>query len=286
MAEIVSVVALSHAPGLTGWLDKAPREQQISLTEGFKRLGHVVRATRPDVIIGVANDHVLNLPLDNMPDFCVGTAERWSGPAEWFREWVAVPDYEVAGHAAVAKTLVREGSKRGIGFAFKDELLFDDNWSVPLLYLTPDYDIPLVPIHMNCVVPPLPAPLRCFEVGRKIAEIVRTCRPEGERVVIMATGGLSHDPGGPKYFQVDEKFDRWFLALLEEGDPDKVLDEVTIPKLQAAGDGGTTELLSWLVALGAAGRRKARTVCYEPAVELRCGMGCVYWDMNEEEMEA
>jgi protocatechuate 4,5-dioxygenase beta chain len=283
MAEIVSVVALSHAPGLTGWLDKAPREQQISLTEGFKRLGHIVRATRPDVIIGIANDHVLNLPFDNMPDFCVGTADAWAGPAEWFREWVAVPDYKVAGHSALAKTLIREGSKSGVGFAFKNELLFDDNWSVPLLYLTPDYDIPLVPIHMNCVVPPLPTPVWCFEVGRQIADIVRKHRPDGERVVIMATGGLSHDPGGPKYFQVDEKFDRWFLELLEEGDPDKVLDEVTIPKLQAAGDGGTTELLSWLVALGAAGKRKAHTVCYEPAVELRCGMGCVYWDMNEAE---
>ena len=96
----------------------------------------------------------------------------------------------------------------------------------------------------------------------------------------MATGGLSHDPGGPKYFQVDEEFDRWFLALLEEGNPEKVLKEVTLERMLAAGDGGTAELLAWIVAMGAVGNRPARTICYEPAVELRCGMGGVVWDMQ------
>lgn len=279
MAEIVSTIALSHAPGLTGWLDKAPQEEQDSLVEGFTELGRHLRSTKPDVIIGIANDHVLNLPMDSAIDFCVGTAEKWSGPAEWFKDWVSVPDYEVAGHKDIAETLVREGAKAGVGFAYRDKLLFDDNWSVPLYYLTPEYDIPLVPIHMNCVLPPVPAPERCFEIGGIIADIVKDELPEGLRVALMATGGLSHDPGGPKYFDVDEKFDRWFLELLEQGDPDLVLKEVTVEKMIAAGDGGTTELLAWIAAMGAVGNRPAHTVVYEPAVELRCGMGCVYWDM-------
>lgn len=280
MGEIVATVALSHAPGLTGWLDQATPEEQDSLRTGFTELGRLLRATKPDVIVGIANDHVLNLPMDNTPDFCVGTASRWQGPAPWFKDWVNVPDYEVDGNADLAKTLVREGGKRGIRFAFKDELLFDDNWSVPLLYLTPDYDIPLVPIHMNCIVPPLPSPETCYDVGRIIGDIVRDCRPEGERVALMGTGGLSHDPGGPKYFEVDEEFDRWFLALLEEGDPERVVRECTIDKMAGAGDGGTTELLSWIAVMGAVGNRPARTICYEPAAALRSGMGCVMWDMT------
>jgi protocatechuate 4,5-dioxygenase beta chain len=126
-------------------------------------------------------------------------------------------------------------------------------------------------------MPPLPAPARCLEVGRVIAEVIRRHRPAGERVAVMATGGLSHDPGGPNYFKVDEAFDRWFLGLLEDGDPERVLREVTIERMVAAGDGGTTELLAWLVALGAAGARRARTVCYEPTAALRSGMGAVVW---------
>ena len=46
-----------------------------------------------------------------------------------------------------------------------------------------------------------------------------------------------------------------------------------------AGDGGTVELLAWLVAMGAAGNRKAETMFYVPSVPLRCGMGGVDWNV-------
>lgn len=280
MAEIVAVTALSHAPGLTGWPDRASARERQNLFDGFNEVGRIVRAAKPDVIIGIANDHLLNFPLSNVPDFCVGTAAHWKGPAEWFRDWLNVPPYALPGHAEVARTLVREGGRNGINFAFSDELMFDDNWSVPLKFLTPDYDVPLVPIHMNCIVPLLPGPERCLEVGRTIARIVRDSMPARLRVAIMATGGLSHDPGGPKYFDVDEEFDRWFLALFEDGDPARVVREATIERMMAAGDGGTTELLAWIAALGAAEGRRARTICYEPSRALRCGMGAMVWDMG------
>jgi aromatic ring-opening dioxygenase catalytic subunit (LigB family) len=277
MGEIVALAALSHAPGLTGWLDRATPDVQRSLTEGFTEVGRRVRAAKPDVIVGIANDHLLNFPMSHVPDFCVGTALRWQGPAPWFRDWLNVPDYEVAGHPDLAHALVREGVRRGVNFAFADRLLFDDNFSVPLKFLTPGYDIPFVPIMMNCIVPPLPSPARCLEIGRVIAGIVRERRPAGERVALVATGGLSHDPGGPRYFAVDEEFDRWFLALLEDGDADRIGREATIERMAAAGDGGTTELLAWLAAVGAAGGKRAGTICYEPSVALRCGMGAVVW---------
>jgi len=100
------------------------------------------------------------------------------------------------------------------------------------------------------------------------------------QVAIVATGGLSHDPGGPKYFAVDEAFDRWFLGLLATGDSERVLREVTIERMMAAGDGGTVELLAWLVAMGAAGERRARTEFYVPSVPLRCGMVGVDWQVR------
>jgi aromatic ring-opening dioxygenase catalytic subunit (LigB family) len=281
MADLVSVVALSHAPGLTGWLDQAPEHEQKSLVAGFTKLGEILRAAKPDLIIGLANDHLLNMPLHDLHDFCIGTAGAWKGPAEWFRDWVNVPYYEVGGNAAASKAIHKGLTARGFDMVAKEDLLFDDNWSVPLFYLTPDYDVPLVPIHMNCIVPPVPDPKKCYAMGAAIAEIVRNDLPSGMRVAIMGTGGLSHDPGGPKYFSVDEKFDRWFMDLLGTGDPDRVLRECTLEKMVDAGDGGTSELIAWIAAMGAAGARKAHNVCYEPSVELRCGMGCMYWDMAE-----
>ena len=280
MAEIVSVLALAHAPGATGWLDKAPRHEQDGINQGYAELRRRLEATRPDVIVGVANDHLLNFHPGHVPDWCVGTAAQWQGPAAWFRDWINVPDYQVAGEPELARHIVRASGRKGFNLDYRDDLLFDDNWSVPLHYLTPAHDIPLVPIHMNCVLPPMPPVQRCFEFGQVLAEVVQAW-PQHLRVAIMATGGLSHDPGGPKYFGVDEAFDRWFLGLLGEGDPQQVLRECTLDKMMAAGDGGTTELLAWIVALGAVGRRKADTAFYVPSVPLRCGMGGVTWNMAD-----
>ncbi len=57
-----------------------------------------------------------------------------------------------------------------------------------------------------------------------------------------------------------------------------MLREVTLEKMEAGGAGGTSEVLAWLVALGAVGRRPATVLAYEPVVPWRCGMGVVAWD--------
>ena len=98
--------------------------------------------------------------------------------------------------------------------------------------------------------------------------------PTSERVVLMCTGGLSHDPGGPDYFTVHADFDRWFMALMESGDTERVRQELTFDKLLTGGDGGAAELLAWVVAMGAAaenGKPKAESVFYVPSVPMRCG---------------
>ena len=108
MAEIVSVLALAHAPGATGWLDKAPKHEQDALLEGYAGMARNLRVAKPDLIVGVANDHMLNFPMESVPDWCVGTAPRWKGPAEWFRDWVNIAPYEVGGHRDLARHIVRE----------------------------------------------------------------------------------------------------------------------------------------------------------------------------------
>ena len=278
MAEIVSVMAMAHAPGVTGWLDSAPEEEKTKIIAGYEEMGRILRATKPDVLVGVANDHMLNLPLRDPPDFCVGTAANWNGPAEFFKSWLAQDGYEVAGRPDVAECLAQAGQSAGLKLDSRDDLLFDDNWSVPLLYLTPDYSIPLVPVHMNCINAPVPTPEESVRAGQVIAQSIKDDLPAGLRVAVFATGGLSHEPGGPKYFTLDEDFDRWFMALLEEGDLDKVCREATVERMNEAGGGGTTELLAWMVAMAVAGGTPARSVFYVGSEELRCGIGGSGWD--------
>ncbi|MDX3905905.1 MAG: hypothetical protein QHC78_09475 [Pigmentiphaga sp.] len=282
MAKLVAALGIAHAPGVTGWIDKSPKSEQDAVLAGYAAFHERMEALRPDVVIGVANDHLLNFPMENIPDFCVGIGDHWSGPAPWFRNWLNVPDYAIQGHRELGRTLVRESARAGINHAFAEQLLFDDNWSVPLMFLFPRYDVRFVPIHMNPIVPPVPTAERCLQVGAQIARIVQAF-PGNERVVLMGTGGLSHDPGGPDYFTVHEDFDRWFMDLLTTGDLERVKREVTFEKLLTGGDGGAGELLAWLVAMGAAaelGRPQAESVFYVPSVPMRCGMGGSYWDLS------
>src|SRR5260370_40258842 len=77
---------------------------------------------------------------------------------------------------------------------------FDDGVSVPMHYLNPEGDIALVPVTMNCTVPPIPTPERAYEVGTALREMVHAY-PGAERVAVLATGGPAPQPGGPGSFR-------------------------------------------------------------------------------------
>ncbi|WP_018701275.1 hypothetical protein [Amorphus coralli] len=276
MAEFVSIMGMAHAPGVTGWIESCPQEEQDAIQAGYEELGAIMKAAKPDVIVGVANDHLLNLPLKSPPHWRVDEAADWHGPAEFFKAWLKQPGYHVKGRPDVAARIHEIASAEGHKIDKGSGLLFDDNWSVPLWYL--GYDVPIVPIHMNCINPPVPTPEECVAFGRTLRKIVREDLPTDLRVGLIATGGLSHEPGGPRYFTMDDAFDRWFLDLMAESDADRVCREATVERMNAAGGGGTTELLAWMVAMAAAGGTRARPTFYVPSAEMRCGIGAAVWE--------
>jgi len=275
MARIVAAMALTHSPGLTGWFDRAPQEQQTAARQALDEMRERLHAARPDVILLASNDHLLNWPINNTPEYTVGIGAEHVGPADWYDEWLALEKYRIPGHPALARYLVTEGARRRLAFAYLRDMQFDDGVSVPMHYLNPECDIALVPLTMNCTVPPIPTPERAYQVGTALHEMLRAY-PGRERVAVIATGGLSHEPGGPRYFWVDEEFDRWFLDLLKHGDHAALLRECTLERMEAAGSGGTAELLAWILAL-AFTTGPAEVLAYMPAVAWRSGTGMVVW---------
>lgn len=275
MAQVVAAMALTHSPGLTGWFDRAPEDQRREARRALDEMRDRLRAARPDVILLFSNDHLLNWPINNTPEYTVGIGAEHVGPADWYDEWLALEKYRIPGHPAFARYLVNEGARRRLAFAYRRDMQFDDGVSVPMHYLNPEGDIALVPVTMNCTVPPIPTPARAYEVGTTLREMVQAY-PGAERVAVVATGGLSHEPGGPRYFWVDEEFDRWFLDLLRKGDHAALLHECTLERMEAAGSGGTAELLAWMVAL-AFTTGPAEVLAYMPAIAWRSGTGMVVW---------
>jgi protocatechuate 4,5-dioxygenase beta chain len=276
MAEIVAAVATTHTPGLLGWFKNAPEDQQSAAIAAFKRLREHLRAARPDVLIVFANDHLLNWPINNTPEYTVGIGEWHVGPADWYDQWLSREEkYRMPGHPALARHIVNEGARRGLGFSYLREMQFDDGISVPVCYLDDDAAIPLIPISMNCSVPPIPTPRRAYEVGRTLREVLRSYQG-AERIALIGSGGLSHEPGGPRYFHIDEEFDRRFLELLAAGDHEKLMEECTLERMEAAGSGGTAELIAWFVVL-ASTRGPAEVLDYLKSYAWRCASSWAIW---------
>jgi aromatic ring-opening dioxygenase catalytic subunit (LigB family) len=281
MAEITAALAAAHAPGLTGWFGKARPEQGERVRRAYDQMGRTIADARLDALIVVANDHLGNFRVTAYPDFVLSLAARHTGPDEWFRPWLDLDEYTVPGHPEVAGVLFEGLGRRGVrAFATRDPLRLDDNLSVPVSMLSlEELSIPVVPMLQNCTVPPVPNERDCYAVGQALGAAITDDLASDLRIGLLGSGGLSHEPGGPRYFEFDEHFDRRFLELLVKGDHEVLLSEMTYERMEDAGSGGTSELLSWIVVMGAIGECPCTNLGYEAVQEWRCGVGAVRWEV-------
>jgi aromatic ring-opening dioxygenase catalytic subunit (LigB family) len=282
MAEIVFAAGAPHAPGLIGLLETAPPDVKDVVATTYRNLTDAIAESKADVLIVFANDHLANSRIRAYPDFLIGMSPEHRGPFEWFKPWIGCEDYTVKGSPEIAAALFDGMTRRGIRmFAQNENLKFDDNISVPVLLTNiAGSGIPMVPVLQNCTVPPIPDQHRCYQVGQALGDFIRKDLPADMRVALLGSGGLSHEPGGARYYFIDEEFDRWFLSLVASGDHEKLLRELTIEKMEAAGSGGTAELLAWVVVLGAIGPRPGKSFGYTVHKEFKCGIGGVLWDID------
>ena len=139
--------------------------------------------------------------------------------------------------------------------------------------IMPALDIPVVLIWLNCYFEPLPTARRCLDLGRAVADV---CMARPERIAILGTGGLSHDPRGPRAGWIDEPLDRAVLDAFAAGDPYRLESLYKIPS--DTYHGGTGEIRSWLAVGGAMGKTKATIVDYIAAYHIITGVGFAYWE--------
>lgn len=271
MAEIAGIFAVSHAPPIVRAWDMI--RQTSGLAEAFAELGRRIVALRPDVIVAIGADHWANFFLDNMPAICIGVGEEHGGPPEpWLAEY---PHHTMAGHAQLAMHLAEASFRGGFEPSLSFELKLDHAFCVPFWKAGLDPLPPIVPIIINALQPPLPMPSRCLEFGTLLANAIRAL-PEPLRVVILATGGLSHSVGEPSMGVIDEAFDREALRLFANGDPKGLLSFLTDERMAQAGN-GSAELRFWLTAHGAAGARDFDLIYYEPVPVTYTGCGIAEW---------
>ncbi len=268
---IAFACAGSHAPGSTAWTEAADKAQVDAIHGGYQKMKEKLADSNVDVLVMLTSEHWCNFFLDQVGAFCVGLADHYEGPVE---PWLRVEKARIIGDPELAKAIVAAAYARDFEPNFAHELMLDHGTMVPLHFLLPRPDLPVVPIFFNTLAPPRPTPSRCLAFGRVIGEVLAK---SPLRVGLVATGGLSHDPGEVGHGIIDTDFDHAFLKTIEAGDLDK-LASYSDADLAGAG-GGTLELLAWIALAGALGGAKAQTIAYEPVVPWATGMGIVEFDV-------
>jgi len=252
MGEIVGGVGVPHTPHFPGIVDRGE-----PLAGELRRLyGTVARhltGLDPDVIIFFTCDHYNIFFIESLPIFSIGVAPSAGGPSD-YRELQA---YEIPIASGLARHIQAHAVRSGFDVGMSQEFEFDHPVTVPLHFLTPTMQIPIVPVFIGGLMPPLPPAWRCHGLGAVIAEAV-TQLPDGMRVAGIASGSFSLEIGGPLISPhshtgvPDLKWADRVLALMGAGQVDVLVTEANEERLSRAGN-AAGELLTWIALLGMLG---------------------------------
>jgi len=265
---IVGTFITAHAPGITGYPEAAGESERNNTFAALEELGRRVKELKPDLIVGISNDHFTAF-FDPMPAFCIGLGPRFHGPNPDFERIMGLPCEEYAGHPDYAMALLNKAYDSGFDPAFsRAEIMFEDQFPIPLHFLDPGREIPIVPIYVNCMLEPLPSLSRCFEMGQVIKDVADE-RPE--RILLLASGGLSHWVGTLEEGQINAEFESKVLDALKAGKPEGLLG-LTNAEIDAAGN-GAHEIRNWLMAFAASAKGgRLEVLAHEPVPQWQTGI--------------
>ena len=265
-----------------GETEEVVRGFVVRIENGFQELRSQLCTYQPDVVVIVSDDQGEVFDREAcMPSLALcGAAELWGSLG---LDWIGPEGsrrIDLPGHSELAAHLAGKLVQRGFDLTYLPTFKpmgrpgrgLSHGFVRPAPKLLPSPDTPIVPILLNCYYPPLPTAKRCFELGLALGELLAE-RPE--RIAIYGSGGLSHDPGGPRAGWIDEPLDRFVLQALQDGKPEQLLGLYTVDSETMRG--GTGEIRNWIVVAGAMARRKAVVVDYIPAHRAVTGLGFAYW---------
>ncbi|HET6775674.1 MAG TPA: class III extradiol dioxygenase subunit beta [Acidimicrobiales bacterium] len=250
MARLVGGVGCSHVPAVGAAVDKGITDDPY-WAPYFAKLGPARRwmaDVAPDVCIVVYNDHASAFGLEVIPTFALGLADEFLPADEGYGPRPVPP---VVGHPDLAWHLAESLILDEFDLTLVNEMPVDHGLTVPLSVMcgTPEaWPCRVVPLLVNVVQYPPPTGRRCYRLGQAIRRAVESYEG-GERVVVMGTGGMSHQLQAQRAGLINVEFDLAFLDRLVD-DPELAAAIPHVEYLREAGSEGI-ELVMWLVMRGA-----------------------------------
>ena len=263
MGKIVAGFGVPHSPHVPEAVRKdGPSHPVVPL---YARVAAAIEAVSPDVLIVFDCDHFSTFFLDHLPVFAVGVDDKTAGP----NDRTVMPRYQVPVQRALAEHLRMCGIAAGFDLSLVQDFEVDHSIMVPLHFLTPGMTIPIIPVFINCFVPPLPSARRCHALGQAVRAAVESF-PQPLRVAPLASGSFSLEIGGPKVAPgkrqgvPDPAWVERVAGLMRAGHIDTLLEEATTERMLQAGN-VAAELLTWIATLGVIGDRTPEWMDVRPA---------------------
>ena len=250
MAQIVGCINTSHVPAIgkaiAGNLQKDPYWSPFF--DGFPPVREWLDEVKPDVAVVFYNDHGLNFFLDKLPTFAVGAAPEYVNADEGWGI-PSLPPFK--SELDLSWQIINHLVNDEFDITICQEMLVDHAFTLPLKLLYPsegECPIATVPIAINTVLSPFPSAKRCYNLGQSVGEAIRAWDSD-KRVVIIGTGGLSHQLDGERAGHINKEFDLKFLESLKS-DPEWATQFTSKEIIEQVGTQGL-ELIMWLAARGA-----------------------------------
>jgi aromatic ring-opening dioxygenase catalytic subunit (LigB family) len=195
-------------------------------------------------------------------------ADHYEGPIE-DPTWLGIEKVRIPGHAELSERIIR-ATMREADVAYAEEWKFDHGLMVPLHFLTPRYDLPVIPVNINCQGPPLTPLNRAWAFG---AALRKACDSVPERIALVGTGGISHWPASPDSGKINEAFDRTFVDRWCRNDRAALLSYSDAETYREAGQGGFEIRTFIAVAAAARGAGEIRFYAPIPIFSVGCTVG-------------
>jgi protocatechuate 4,5-dioxygenase beta chain len=247
MASVIGSIMTSHVPAIGRAIDRKLQDDPYwkPWFEGFPPVQRWLAQNRPDVAVLIYNDHGLNFFLDKMPTFAVGAAPEYRNADEGWGIPLLPP---FVGDQKLSWHLIESLVEDEFDLTTCQEMLVDHAFTLPMAMLWPgqgDWPVRTVPVCINTVQFPLPSMARCWKLGRAIGRAIESY-PEDLKVVVIGTGGLSHQLDGRRAGFINKEFDLMCLEKLV-ADPEALTRYTTHELVELAGTQGV-EVMMWLAA--------------------------------------
>lgn len=256
MARIVGGIGVPHTPYFPKFAAAQGPDGEIN--SFFGKVRKELDRHAPDVILIIDTDHFNTFYFDNFPTFAVGCDETFHGPVD---DVVLMPPRDIGSHKAMALHLHRQLIAQEFDPALVTNYRVGHSVGVPFYFLTPELDVPIIPIFLNGHLPPMPLASRCYAFGKALRDAILSWH-EDIRIEVIGTGSFSLDVAGPGMFAgenygvPDLPWAKRVIELMLAGDIETLNSEATEDRMLSAGNVGG-ELLNWIAMIGAVANDKA-----------------------------